>query len=485
LGHLKREQDVTGHSIATLITGGVVVNADGRQTADIAIIGGRVAAIGAPGTLPPGQVTIDATGLVILPGVIDVHVHFREPGLTHKEDWSTGSHAAALGGVKTVFEMPNTNPPVDTVAHFDVKNAAAAAKSVVDYGIYGLLGEHNLDQLEPLAKAGVCGYKLFLGNTTGDLPCPNDGAVLEGFEILARLGLRCSIHAENSPILFWRQNRMKAAGRDDPLAHLAARTDVVAIEALTRSAVLAEWTGARIHIVHESCAGSLPFIRFFKDRGVDMTVETLPQYLYLSAEEMLSAGGTILRMNPPIRQKAQQEPLWAGLADGTIDMVATDHAPHTVAEKTADSIWDIACGFPGVQTSLPLMLHAVAEGRMTLESLVRVMSAAPARAFGLFGRKGVIRVGADADLVLVDPVAPHTIRTVDLASRGKVTPYDDWTVTGKVMRTMVRGETVAVDGVVTGTPGWGRLVRPDMPPPAPRNTATTTEAILIPDSRPW
>jgi dihydroorotase len=356
---------------------------------------------------------------------------------------------------------------------------------VVDYGIYGLLGEHNLDQLAPLAAAGVCGYKLFLGNTTGDLPCPSDGAVLEGFEIIAGLGLRCSIHAENSPILFWRQNKMKAAGRDDPLAHLAARTDVVAVEALTRSAVLAEWTGARIHIVHESCAASLPYIRFFKERGVDMTVETLPQYLYLSAEEMLEPGGTILRMNPPIRQKSHQEPLWAGLLDGTIDMIATDHAPHTVAEKTAPGIWDIACGFPGVQTSLPLMLHAVANGRLTLEALVRVMSAAPARAFGLFGRKGVVRVGADADLVLVDPAAPHTIRAADLASRGKVTPYDGWTVTGQVRRTLVRGQTVAFDGKVTGQPGWGRLVRPEMPPPAPRNTATTTAAILVKDARPW
>lgn len=469
---------------STLITGATIVNADGRQVADILIRDGIIAAIGEPGSLS-GDEVIAADGLHALPGVIDVHVHFRDPGMTHKEDWLTGSQAAALGGVTTVFDMPNTVPPVDTVDHFRQKADQAQAKCIVDYGIYGLLGEHNLDQLGPLAEAGVIGFKLFLGNTTGDLPCPSDGAVLEGFEILAKLGLRCSVHAENSPILFWRQNRMKAAGRVDAYAHLAARTDVVAVEALSRSGVLAEWTGARIHIVHESCAASIPYIRWFKSRGVDITVETLPQYLYLSAEQMLEPGGHILRMNPPIRQKAHQEPIWAALLDGTIDMVSTDHAPHGVDEKDGDTIWDMACGFPGVQTSLPLMLHAVSEGRMALEDVVRVMSVAPAKAFGLYGRKGVIRVGAEADIALVDPEKPHVITKEGLASRGKLTPYDGWKVNGTVVRTMVRGQTVALDGEAVGEAGCGRMVRPQMPAPAPRNTATTTEAILEPGARPW
>jgi dihydroorotase len=242
----------------TVVTGGNVVNETGRVAAAIAIKDGIIAALGAPSAMPPALKVIDVAGKHILPGLIDVHVHFREPGMEHKEDWATGSAAAAAGGVTTVFDMPNTVPPTDTVAHFERKLAAASAKSMVDFGLYGLLGEHNLGDLEALAAAGAVGFKLFLGNTTGDLPCPSDGAVLEGFEILAGLGLRCSIHAENSPILFWRQERLKAAGRNDPLAHLAARTDIVAIEALVRACTLAEWTGARIHIVHESCAGSLP-----------------------------------------------------------------------------------------------------------------------------------------------------------------------------------------------------------------------------------
>jgi dihydroorotase len=462
-----------------------VVNENGTIEASIAIDGGKIVAIGDDRLMPPARETISVAGKHILPGAIDVHVHFREPGMPQKEDWGTGSAAAAIGGVTTVFDMPNTVPPTDSRENFNRKLEAASAKSIVDFGLYGLLGEHNLDRLPELAEAGAIGFKLFLGNTTGDLPCPSDGAVLEGFEILAELGLRCSIHAENSPILFWRQNKMKAAGRDDVYAHLAARTDVVAVEALNRACTLADWTGARIHIVHESTARSLPFIRFWKERGVDLTVETLPQYLYLSAEMMLAPGGEVLRMNPPIREKAQQEPLWAALADGTIDMIATDHAPHAVEEKYGKRIWDLACGFPGVETSVPLMLTAVANGRMSLERLAAISSAAPARAFGLYGRKGVIRPGADADLMVVDLDRKQTLTAAALHSRGKVSAYEGSEVTGMPVMTFVRGRMVAKDGEVIAAPGWGQLVRPVMAPPAPRNLNTTMKAVLQQGQTPW
>ncbi len=468
-----------------VLADGLVVNENGIVAASIAVDGGRIVAIGEDRLMPPSRERVSVAGLHVLPGAIDVHVHFREPGMPQKEDWQTGSAAAAVGGVTTVFDMPNTVPPTDNLANFERKRAVAKAKSIVDFGLYGLLGEHNLGDLPALAEAGIIGTKLFLGNTTGDLPCPSDGAVLEGFEILAELGLRCSIHAENSPILFWRQNKMKAAGRNDRLAHLAARTDVVAVEALNRACTLADWTGARIHIVHESTARSLPFIRFWKERGVDLTVETLPQYLYLSAEEMLAPGGEVLRMNPPIREAAQQEPLWAALADGTLDMIATDHAPHAVEEKYGDVIWDLACGFPGVETLLPLMLTAVADGRLTLERVAAITSAAPARAFGLYGRKGVIRVGADADFAVVDLGKTATLTAAALHSRGKVSAYEGMQVTGLPVRTYVRGRLVAMDGEVVAAPGWGEMVRPMMPPPSPRNINTTMKAILEPNQRPW
>ena len=480
-----RPAELQLQTVDMVLVDGRIVNEDGVVEAAIAIDGGRIAAVGEARLMPPARETISLAGLHVLPGAIDVHVHFREPGMPQKEDWATGSAAAAVGGVTTVFDMPNTMPPTDSLENFQLKLGAAKSKSVVDFGLYGLFGEDNLDRFEELAAAGAIGFKLFLGNTTGDLPCPSDGAVLEGFEILAALGLRCSIHAENSPILFWRQNKLKAAGRDDVLAHLAARTDVVAVEALNRAATLADWTGARIHIVHESTMRSLPFIRFWKERGVDMTVETLPQYLYLSAEQMLAPRGEALRMNPPIREAAQQGPLWAALADGTIDMIATDHAPHAVEEKFGPRIWDIACGFPGVETVLPLMLTAVADGRLTLERVATISSGAPARAFGLYGRKGVIRVGADADLAVVDLNKTAKLSAAALHSRGKVSAYEGMEVKGVPVMTFVRGHMVARDGEVLAEKGWGQLVRPDMPAPAPRNLNTTMRAVLEPGRAPW
>lgn len=451
----------------------------------VGVSDGRIAHLGSGIAAPAAHRVIDLEGRHLLPGCIDVHVHFREPGMTQKEDFGTGSAAAAAGGVTCVFDMPNTLPPTDSAQRLREKQALAEEKALIDFGLYGLLGEHNLTELAPMAEAGMIGTKLFLGNTTGDNPCPSDGAVLEGFEILAALGLRCSIHAENSPILFWRQNRMKAVGRTDPLAHLAARTDVVAIEALNRSATLADWTGARIHIVHESCAGSIPFISFWKARGCDITVETLPQYLYLDAEAFARPGGHVLRMNPPIRQKAHQEPLWQALLDGTIDFVATDHAPHTPAEKEGSTIWDMACGFPGVQTSLALMLQAVHAERMTLPQIVRVMAGAPARAFGLSDRKGAIAPGMDADLVVVDMAREERLGADRLLSRGNVSVYEGWKVTGVPVMTFLRGHLVAENGMIVDDCPRGRMQRPAMPPAAPRNTATSMRAILAPGAVPW
>lgn len=452
-----------------VIENGTIVTEDETFAGSIAIRDGKIIAVGPAVEMPSSEETIDASGLHILPGVIDVHVHFREPGMEEKEDWETGSTAAVMGGVTTVFEMPNTDPPVDTVEHYELKKSLAEAKSYCDFGIYGVLGEHNLDQLEPLARAGAIGFKLFLGNTTGNLPCPSDGAVLEGFEILARLGKRCSVHAENSPILFWREDRLKAAGLEAPHHHLTARTDVCALEALSKSCVLAEWTGARIHIVHESTSLSLPYIRFYRDRGVDLTVETLPQYLYLYVDDMEKPGGEKLRMNPPIRESYHQEPLWGALLDGTIDMISTDHAPHTPAEKAGNRIWDVACGFPGIETSLPLMLTAVHEGRLTLNEYVKVSSANPARAWGLEGRKGAIQTGADADLVFVDLERRETLAAERLHSRGKVSAFEGQDVTGWPVATLVRGKVVMQDGELMVEPGWGQTVQQDMPAPEPRN----------------
>lgn len=463
-----------------VIHGGTIVNENSAIAASMAIRDGRIAAIGEADLMPSSRETIDATGRHLLPGVIDPHVHFRDPGLEYKEDWGTGTAAAACGGVTTAFDMPNTEPPTATPEALALKRAHAAEKAVVDYGIYGLLDEQNLDQLELLAADGVIGFKLFVGNTTGNLPCPSDGAILEGFETIARLGLRCTVHAENSPILFRRERAMRAAGRTDALAHLAARPDVCALEALNRVAVFAEWTGARVHIAHESTRLSLPYIRAAKSRGIDLTVETCPQYLFLSTDDMRGAHGSILRVNPPIREPGHGEPLMAALLDGTIDMLATDHAPHLPEEKRRPNIWDCGCGFPGVETSMPLMLTAVNQGRMTLAQYVRASSANPARAFGLYPRKGVLAVGADADIAIVDLAKRGLIAPARLHSRSKVTPFADRAVQGVPVMTLVRGRVVMRDGEILASPGWGRQVSVQMPTPVVKNADRTTRAIADP-----
>jgi len=462
-----------------ILHGGTVVNGRTRFPADVAIKDGLVVAVGAPGAMPPAREVVDVTGLHVLPGAIDVHVHFREPGYTHKEDWETGSAAAAMGGTTTVFEMPNTHPPTRSVAELRAKQAAAE-KSYVDFGLYGLLAEDNIGELEGLIAGGVNAFKCFMGNTFGNLPSPSTGAMLEGFEIIAPSGLRISLHAEDASIMEWRQRRLEAAGRNDPLAHIAARPAVVAVEAVSRAAVLAEWTGARVHVLHISSAAELAPLAAAKARGVDMTGETCPCYLLLDSRDYARLG-SVIRVNPPVREAADSAAIWAALHSGVIDMIATDHAPHTPEEKRQAVIWRADCGFPGVETQMALMLNEVAAGRLSLEHYVRLSAEAPARAFGLWPWKGRVEAGAHADIAVVDLARTETIAAERLHSRGKITPFEGKAVTGIPVHTLVRGRFVQRDrALVRAAKGWGRQVTgiQAMPPAVPRNRDQTLASVV-------
>ena len=460
-----------------VVKGGWIVSPESTVEASLAVDGGAVVAIAQQDAMPAARETIDARGRHILPGLVDSHVHFREPGFERKEDWRSGTAAAACGGATTVFEMPNTRPPTATVDTLRRKQEIAASGAHVDYGIYGLLDEDNIDQLEALAAAGAAGFKCFMGNTFGDLPAPSDGAMLEGFEILAGLGKRCVVHAENASIMARREAQLRAAGRTDPLAHLAARPEICPVEAVNRAILFAEWTGARLHIAHKSSRDALPAVRQAKERGVDVTVETCPQYLLLTTEDMARAGG-VMRVNPPIREPGHGEALWAGLRDGTIDMLATDHAPHLPAEKTDPDIWRCECGFPGIETALPLMLTEVGNRRMTINDYVRWSSANPAKAWGLYPRKGALQVGSDADMAIVDLDREAVLDQTRLHSKSRISPWHGRAVRGVPIYTLLRGRVVARDGELTGAPGWGRPAPQEMPPPAPRNLDKTSAAIV-------
>lgn len=440
-----------------VIDGGLLVSSQGMRPASIAIADGKIVAIGAREWMPPARDHIDADGLHVIPGAIDVHVHFREPGFSHKETWTTATEAAAVGGVTTVFDMPNTNPPTDSVEAFRQKDEIAAAQSLVDYGLYGVLTEGSVGRIEAMVKAGAISFKLYMGSENPLVPCPGDGAILDAFATLAKLGLRCTVHAENTPILKWRREKLQRQGRTDAAAHLEQHSDIATIEAVSRTAIFAEWTGCKVHIAHESSRYSLPHIRFAKQRGVDITVETCPHYLLLSTDDGERLGPNFLRVKPPVREPGHAQPLWDALIDGTIDILSTDHAPHLLSEKTRESIWDCAPGFPGVETSMVLMLSEVNRGRMTLCDYVRMACEAPARSFGL-SRKGRLVVGNDADIVLVDMKARGRIAASGLHSLGNATPFEGFETVGKPVRTIVRGATVAIDGKPVGRPGWGRRV---------------------------
>lgn len=470
---------MTNEAIDTVIRNGKIVSPSSTIEADVAIAGEKIVAVTAPGVIQKAATEIDAKGRYVLPGAIDSHVHFRTPGYDYKEDWATGTAAAACGGTTTVFEMPNTNPPTGTLEALKIKQDIATAQAHVDYGIYGLLDENNIDQLEELIAHGVSGFKCFMGNTFGDLPAPSDGAMLEGFEILARHGYRCTVHAENPSIMARRQDRMEKAGRTDPLAHLAARPEVCAVEAVGRAVAFAEWTGARLHIAHKSSKDALYILKDAKARGVDVTVETCPHYLLMSTDDMARLGGQ-MRVNPPIREPGHAEALWEALLDGTIDMIATDHAPHQPDEKDSDNIWKCDCGFPGVETQMPIMLTQVNEGRLTINQYVQLSAHAPAHAWGCYPNKGVIQAGSDADIVIADLGKGYVIDREKLHSKSKMTVWHDYETSASVDWTLVRGRIVVEERELVGEQGWGRPVVQKMPPPAPNNVDKTMDAILAP-----
>ncbi len=463
-----------------VINNGIVVTAGNAFPASVAIKGERILSIGDASGMPPALEVLDAAGLHILPGAIDVHVHFRDPGYPHKEDWETGTAAAAFGGVTTVFDMPNTIPPAATRKLVADKHEIASAKAYTDYGLYGLLGEDSISDVPGMIEAGVIGFKLYMGNTFGKIPSPSTGAMLEAFEVVAPTGKRVALHAETNSIMERRQSQLAAAGRTDALAHLAARPAVVAVEAVARAAVLAEWTGARIHVLHISSAAELAPLRDAKRRGVDITGETCPQYLFLSADDYQRFGG-IIRVNPPVRERDNQKPIWNALADGLIDMIATDHAPHTPEEKTRPVIWDVDAGFPGVETQMPLMLTEVAAGRASISDYVRWSAVNPAKIWGLYPRKGVIQPGADADIALVDLGFRWTLDDSKLQSRSQISPWHGREVCGLPIHTLVRGRFVMRDrALVKEARGRGRSVHSiqRLPAPALRNLGQTIAGAL-------
>ena len=418
-----------------ILTGGTVHLPSGPAETDIGVRGGRIVAIGATGDA--GE-RIDCTGLDILPGVIDTQVHFREPGLVHKEDLESGARAAVLGGVTAVFEMPNTKPNTDSAEAIGDKLARARHRMWCDHAFYVGATNHNARDLAELERLpGTAGVKIFMGASTGDLLVSEDARLAE---VLASGRRRVAVHAEDEARMNARSGE-RVAG--DASSHPVWRDDESAILATRRILALARTARRRIHVLHVTTPAELELLGANKDIA---TCEVTPQHLTLAGEEAYPRLGTLAQMNPPIRSGAHRDGLWHWLRQGVPDILGSDHAPHTLEEK-AKLYPDSPSGMPGVQTLLPLMLNHVAEGRTTLQRVIDLTSAGPQRVFNITG-KGRIAVGYDADFSIVDLKARWTITDDWLASRCGLSPFTGMEVTGRPIGTIVRGHRVMWDGAL-------------------------------------
>lgn len=424
-----------------IIRGGTCVTPSGRERLDVGVCGGRIAALGTLAGAAAAQ-TLDAGGLHVLPGVIDSQVHFREPGLTHKEDLGSGSGSAALGGVTCFFDMPNTQPSTDTAERLAWKVARARQTSWVDFAFYAGASRDNVATLPALEQQeGCAGIKLFLGSSTGTLLVDDPASQLA---VLRAGRRRVACHSEDEARL---QERRPLADGKTAAFHPEWRDEECAVRSTRGLLELARQAGRRVHVLHVTTAGELPLLAAAKGLA---TVETTPQHLTLAAPECYQALGTLAQMNPPIRDARHRDALWEAVRTGVVDVLGSDHAPHTLEEK-AKPYPTSPSGMPGVQTLLPLMLDHVAAGRLTLERLVDLVCAGPARVFGL-RRKGRLAVGFDADCSLVDLAARRTITNEWSKSRCGWTPFAGRAVTGWPIATVVRGAVVMRDGALQGSP---------------------------------
>ena len=456
-----------------LVSGGTVVSPGGRRAADVLCDGERIAAVLDPGAAVDADEVVDARGLLVFPGFIDPHIHPRDPGDTHKEDFAHASRAAAVGGVTTLLVMPNAVPPVTDVASFRRRAAEHGAVAHVDFGLWGLsLGVANLGDLAGLFAEGAVAVKLFWGYALDKeskrlvynaadrapedvIPPASTGEVFEIFRAVAAADGILAAHCEDRDILEAAQRELGHAPR--AYAELAvARPDVAESSSVAVGVELARATGCRFHVCHVSSARATHLVRLAQRDGLPVTAETCPHYLLFVAADCAGRDAA-MKAFPPVREVADREALWAGVIDGTVASLGSDHAPHTLADKS-QAFASAPAGMVAVETMAPLLLDQMNAGRITPERLSWALSEGTARLYGLYPRKGAIVAGADADLTLVDPAATWTIRGEELHSVQRHTPLEGTVVRGLPVRTLLRGSLVAADREPVGESS-GRLVR--------------------------
>lgn len=438
-----------------IVRGGQVVTADGVVEADVAIEDGVVVGVGPELGGEPG---LDATGLVVLPGAVDAHVHLNDPGRAHWEGFATGTRALAAGGTTTAVDMPlNALPPTLDGAAFDAKAAAAEGRLHVDVALWGGLVPGNLGALEELAERGVVGFKAFMSSSgVPEFGAADEDTLGEGMRRAAALGLPVAVHAEDDALTARLGAEARAAGGTSLRDWAGSRPVEAELLAIRTALGLAKETGAQLHVVHVSSGAGVRLIAEARARGARVTCETCPHYLVLDEDDALAIGA-LAKCAPPLRPRAVLEDLWQEVLAGAVDTVGTDHSPSPAGLKEGDDAFAWWGGIGGAQTLLALLLtEGVAARGLPLEELARLTATAPAARVGL--PKGTVAVGASADLALVRPGAPWTLEREQLLDRHRLSPFVGRALRGRVVRTLLRGETVALDGAVVGPPR-GRLLR--------------------------
>jgi len=458
-----------------LVRGGTVISPEGSRAADVLCDGERILAVTDHGETPLASVddVVDATGLLVFPGLIDAHVHSRDPGATHKEDFAHSTRAAAAGGLTTILEMPNAIPPVTDAEIFEARVRQHTPNAFVDFGLWGLaLGPRNLADLEGLFAAGAVGVKIFWGYsldaTTLELvyhpkpgaevvPPPSNAEVLDVFAEVARVGGLLAAHCEDVDVLA--RGRRDADDDTGSYEHLLTlRPALAEAVAVATGVEFAEATGCRFHVVHLSSRRGVQIVRAAQRDRVSVSAETCPQYLTLTAGDY-EAIGPSMKVYPPVRGVEDQAALWEGISDGTIGTIASDHAPHSKEEK-ARGLIEAPAGAVGVETLAPVMLDRMAAGMLSPERLALVLSARPSHQYGLFPSKGTIAPGADADLTLVDPERSRVVRNDALHTVQRHSPWAGRELRAVPVRAVLRGRTIMLDGEPVGEPS-GRFVSRD------------------------
>lgn len=449
-----------------LVRSGHVVTEAGVLLQDVAVEDGVIAAIGHDVAEGGAAQVVDATGLMVLPGLVDAHVHFNEPGRAHWEGWEAGSRGAAAGGVTTVLEMPlNSSPPTTTRTHFEAKADAARRSAVVDYGLWGGFVEDNREHFDELRRRGAVGLKAFMCDSgIDDFPRVPDDLLAAGIIQASRLGLLVGVHAEDQSLMEALTRAVRESGRTDRRAWGESRPRSAETQGVAKVLDCLENAGqaARLHVVHVSCNEALREIDSGKARGLAVTAETCPHYLMFSDDDF-ERMGPVLKCAPPLRDTAGRDAMWSAVLDGRIDSIGSDHSPCPAEAKRKGEydVWQAWGGISGIQATLPVMMtEGVHRRGLGWERLAELTSTNPAKIFNLYPTKGAIRVGGDADLTLVDPDAEWTFSNAHLETKSGLSPYLGVRFRGAIVQTFVRGRVVYERGAIVADPGYGQMVRP-------------------------